>query len=99
MQGSEYLWRRTGLRPFQVVQCVVTEHRDRFGVDVEVTSPVKYSHAFIDFAHFADGELVAPDAFPPVGSVLDAVTLDFMRDGELRLSARPSAVARRQEEA
>ncbi|MFI6096591.1 hypothetical protein ACIA8G_13605 [Lentzea sp. NPDC051213] len=68
-------------------------------MDVEVTSPVKYPDAFIDFVHLADDELVAPDAFPPVGSVLDAINIDFMPTGELRLSARPSAVARSREEA
>jgi hypothetical protein len=97
VQEEEDLWRRTGLRRFQVVQCVVTEHRSRFGVDVEVTSPGKYQDAFIDFAHLADDVLVPPDEFPPVGSVLDAITIAFMPNGELRLSARPSAVARRKE--
>lgn len=67
-------------------------------MDVEVTSPVEYADGFIDFVHLADGEHVAPDAFPLVGSELDAVTLDFMPNGELRLSARPSAVASSREE-
>lgn len=91
-QRSEDLWARTGLEQFQIVQCVVTEHRGRLGVDVKVTAPAEYANAFIDFVHFVDGEPVAPEAFPPVGTVLDAITLDFMPNGELRLSARPSAL-------
>jgi hypothetical protein len=94
----EDLWLRAGLRQFQVVRCVVTEHRGRFGVDVEVTSPAKYPNAFIDFVHLADGGHVPPAEFPSVGSVLDAITIDFMPDGELRLSARPSAVASSRED-
>lgn len=99
MSEREHLWLRAGLRQFQVVRCVVTEHRDRFGVDVEITSPVRYPNAFIDFVHLTDDdEHVRPEEFPPVGSVLDAITLDFMSDGELRLSARPAAVASSREE-
>ncbi|GLY52660.1 hypothetical protein [Lentzea sp. NBRC 102530] len=94
MNGREWRWRRSGLRQFQVVRCVVTGHRGRFGVDVSLVEPNAKVPAFIDFVHLTDGpEHLAPADFPPVGRLLDAVTLDFMPDGELRLSARPSAVA------
>jgi hypothetical protein len=95
MVDREQLWGRCGLRQFQVVQCQVTGHRDRFGVDVELVSPVAGVPAFIDFVLLAEaGVQVNPDDFPEVGSVLDAVTLDFMPWGELRLSARASSIAR-----
>jgi hypothetical protein len=94
MVDRETLWRSKGLRQLQLVRCKVTEHRDYFGVDVEVVSPVTGIPAFIDFVLLAEaGTPVTPEDFPAVGSVLDAVTVDFMPDGELRLSARPSTVA------
>jgi hypothetical protein len=93
--ADDELWQRSGLHRFQVVHCVVTGHRGRFGVEVEITSPVAGVEAFIDFVLLTDGdEHPSPSEFPPVGSELDAVTIDFMPSGELRLSARPSAVAR-----
>jgi hypothetical protein len=95
LEGNDELWRRSGLRQFQVVRCVVTAHRDRYGVEVELTSPAKHLAAFIDFVMLSDGDdHPSQSAFPPVGSALDAVAIDFMPSGELRLSARPSAVAR-----
>lgn len=92
------LWRRSGLHQFQLVQCQVTGHRSRFGVEVVVVSPVSGVSAFIDFVLLAEaGSEVTPDDFPEIGSLLDAVTIDFMPWGELRLSARPSSVTRQQE--
>jgi hypothetical protein len=92
----EELWQEYGLHQFQVVQCQVVEHRGRFGVDVEVFTPNGRRPAFIDFVLLAEaGEPhVTPENFPPVGAILRAVTVDFMPDGELRLSARASGIAR-----
>jgi hypothetical protein len=98
MVDRAQLWKRSGLHQFQIVQCRVTEHRDRFGVEVELLSPVAGIPAFIDSVLLAEeGSEVTPDDYPEVGSVLDAVTLDFMPWGELRLSARPSSVSRQRE--
>lgn len=94
MEGADQGWERVGLRRFQLVRCEVTGHRGRFGVDVNVTAPVPDVPAFIDFVMLSDDEHVAPENFPAIGSSLDAVTIDFMPDGELRLSARPSSLAR-----
>jgi hypothetical protein len=90
------LWVEYSLRQFQVVQCEVIEHRGRFGVDVDVFTPNGRKPAFIDFVLLSEaGEAhVTPDHFPPAGTILDAVTVDFMPDGELRLSARASDIAR-----
>jgi len=91
MTLRDQLWRDLGLRQFEAVHCVVTAHRGRFGVEVSITSIEPASPAFIDFIMLADGdEHVTPSQFPPVGTCLDAITLDFMPNGELRLSARPS---------
>ncbi|MEV6239323.1 hypothetical protein [Lentzea sp. NPDC051838] len=79
------LWDAAGLRQFQVVRCVVESHRGRFGVDVELTEPVAGVKAFIDFVLLPD-----PRNYPPVGTVLEAVTVDFMPWGELRLDASES---------
>ncbi|MFF4261808.1 hypothetical protein [Streptomyces virginiae] len=47
--------------------------------------------AFIDFVNLTDSlEHPLPKDFPAVGSTLDAVVLDFMPWGELRLAARTS---------
>ncbi|MFE2540978.1 hypothetical protein [Actinacidiphila glaucinigra] len=74
---------------------MVKEHRGRFGVDVEITEPVAGVEAFIDFVLLAEpGVQVGPESFPPIGSVIKAVTLDFMPWGELRLSARESSIQR-----
>ncbi|MBB3098020.1 hypothetical protein FHR83_005705 [Actinoplanes campanulatus] len=82
-------WRRAGLERFQQVRCRVVEHRGRFGVDVEIIEPVAGYPAFIDFVLLGPaGAEVTPADFPPVGTILDAVTIDFMPWGELRLSAR-----------
>lgn len=95
--GSE--WDRVGLRQFQLVRCRVTGHRGRFGVEVTIESPVPAIPAFIDFVMMSDEGHVAPDAYPAIGEVLDAVTLDFMPNGELRLTSRASSVARAVERA
>ncbi|MEV0902855.1 hypothetical protein [Actinoplanes sp. NPDC049802] len=60
----------------------MVEHRGRFGVDVEIIDPVAGFPAFIDFV------LLPGAGFPPVGAELDAVTVDFMPWGELRLDAK-----------
>lgn len=52
--------------------------------------------AFIDFVNLDDSpEHPRPEEFPPIGSMLDSTALDVMTSGELRLTARPSALARR----
>jgi hypothetical protein len=99
MVDHDQLWSQSGLHEFQLVRCVVTGHRDRFGVEVDVIEPVVGVAAFIDFVLLDEaGVQVDPADFPAVGSALDAVTLNFMPWGELRLSARPSSVARRREQ-
>ncbi|MBO3743516.1 hypothetical protein [Actinoplanes flavus] len=56
---------------------------------MEIIEPVAGFPAFIDFVLLGPaGAEVTPDDFPPVGTVLDALTIDFMPWGELRLSAR-----------
>ena len=93
-------WEGFGLSQFQVVRCVVTGHRGRFGVEVSVVEPKVQVSGFIDFVLLNDGgEHLGPNEFPAVGTLLEAVTIDIMPDGELRLSARPSAVARRRAQA
>ncbi|WP_066944220.1 hypothetical protein [Streptomyces lushanensis] len=98
MMDDDQLWRLSGLHRFQVVRCVVTGHRGRFGVEVSVTEPRSDAPAFVDFVNLDDGDdHPTPDDFPPIGTSLEAVTLDFVPGGELRLSARPSSVARQRE--
>ncbi|MFF4425525.1 hypothetical protein ACFY04_32930 [Streptomyces sp. NPDC001549] len=71
----------------QPVRCVVTGHRDRFGVEVEMLSPQPGRAAFIDFINLTDErEHVTPDRFPPIGTVLDALFLAVHPNGEVRLS-------------
>ncbi|MGW6946720.1 hypothetical protein [Streptomyces xanthophaeus] len=71
----------------QPVRCVVTGHRHRFGVEVELLSSQPGRPAFIDFINLTDErEHVTPDRFPPVGTVLDAVYLCVLPDGEVRIS-------------
>jgi len=51
-----------------------------------LTFPPSGLHAFIDFVMLAEaGMRVTPSDFPPVGSVIEAVAIDFMPWGELRL--------------
>jgi hypothetical protein len=98
MADNDQMWQLRGLRQFQVVRCVVTGHRGCFGVEVSVIDPKTNDPAFIDFVMLSDGERhPTPAECPPVGDLLDAVTLDFMPEGELRLSARPSSIARQRE--
>ncbi|MEU9377196.1 hypothetical protein AB0D94_25950 [Streptomyces sp. NPDC048255] len=67
----------------------MTGHRGRFGVDVDVVDPASDVSAFIDFVNLTSSpEHPLPEDFPPLGSALDAVVLDFMPWGELRLAAR-----------
>ncbi|MFF0219888.1 hypothetical protein [Streptomyces vinaceus] len=95
MEDRDGMWQLSGLRQFQVVRCVVTGHRGRFGVEVSLIDPESSVAAFIDFVMLTDDEQhPTPAEFPPVGDVLEAVTLDFMPGGEMRLSARPSSLAR-----
>ncbi|MFI6896681.1 hypothetical protein ACIBM4_21475 [Streptomyces sp. NPDC050256] len=59
-------------------------------MEVELVEPATDVPAFIDFVNLTDClEHPAPEDFPAIGSFLDAVVLDFMPSGELRLSARP----------
>ncbi|MFF4850554.1 hypothetical protein [Streptomyces sp. NPDC001194] len=98
MDDHDRMWQLSGLRQFQVVRCVVTGHRGRFGVEVSVIDPESNVTAFIDFVMLSDDVRHLTSAeLPPVGDLLDAVTLDFMPGGELRLSARPSSLARQRE--
>ncbi|MFJ3235867.1 hypothetical protein [Streptomyces sp. NPDC086787] len=87
-------WELRGLRPRQLVRCVVAGHRDRFGIDVRIISPiVPNPWAFVDFVLLAErGVQVTPADFPATGAEIKAVTVDIMPDGELRLDARPSSV-------
>lgn len=101
MVNREQLWHRYGLKPRQLVRCRVIEHRGRFGVDVAITAPSVSAaaelRAFVDFVLLAEaGTHLTPNEFPPVGADLMAVTVDFMPNGELRLDARPSTVAKLQ---
>ena len=62
-------------------------------MEVEVVAPASAVPAFIDFVNLTDSlEHPRPEDFPPIGSMLDAVPLDFMPWGELRLAARPSSL-------
>ncbi|MFF3684886.1 hypothetical protein [Streptomyces sp. NPDC002187] len=98
MVDDDRMWQLSGLHQFQVVRCTVTGHRGRFGVEVSVAGPKTDIPAFIDFVMLSDGvDHPTPADFPAIGSVLDAVTLDFMPGGELRLSARPSSLGRQEE--
>ncbi|MFE7896354.1 hypothetical protein ACFU3E_02205 [Streptomyces sp. NPDC057424] len=61
---------------------------------MDIISPdIPECQAFIDLVLLAEpGERIDPVDFPPVGSTIEAVTVDIMPDGELRLDATPSAV-------
>jgi hypothetical protein len=86
------LWHISGIRPDELVGCVVTGHRDRFGVEVEIVDAPSGHPAFIDAALLREGGYAPREEWPPVGTRLDAIPVDFMPDGELRLSARPSGL-------
>lgn len=87
------LQRRTGLVRGTVVRCLVTAHRGRFGVEVQIISRAEKPSAFIDFVLLPGrGQRAAPDYFPSVGAELEAVVVAFMPNGELRLDARPGVV-------
>ncbi|MDQ0946431.1 hypothetical protein QFZ24_000354 [Streptomyces phaeochromogenes] len=62
-------------------------------MEVELIAPATEARAFIDFVNLTDSlEHPGPEDFPAIGSPLDAVVLDYMPSGELRLSARPSSL-------
>jgi hypothetical protein len=84
------LWHISGVHPDELVGCVVTGHRDRFGVEVDIVGIPSGHPAFIDAALLRDGGYASQEEFPPVGTLLEAIPVDFMPDGDLRLSARPS---------
>ncbi|MCZ4103708.1 MULTISPECIES: hypothetical protein [Streptomyces] len=87
MTDQPQLWLNSGIRAFEVVRCRVTGHRGRFGVEVEVVTPASDMPAFIDFVNLTDSlEHPRPEDFPPIGNMLDAVALDFLPGGELRLA-------------
>ncbi len=91
----EELWELSGLGQFQVVRCVVTGHRGRFGVEASVIEPASEVAAFIDFIMLGEGgtAVTEPD-YPPIGTVLEALTIDFAPpNDELRLSVRSYEVA------
>lgn len=95
MADEDGLWASIGLHLDQVVQCEVTGHRGRFGVEVSIVKPQSGIAAFIDFVLLTDERRhLTPDEFPPIGSLLDAVPLAIHPYGEVRLCARPSSVAR-----
>jgi hypothetical protein len=86
------MWHISGLRPDEPVECVVTAHRGRFGVEVEIVGAPSGQSAFIDAVLLRDGGYTAREEWPAPGTLLDAVPVDFMPDGELRLSARLSGL-------
>lgn len=88
------LWHISGMRPDEPVRCVVTGHRDRFGVEVEIVGVPSGNPVFIDAVGLGDEGYTPREKWPPVGTVLDAMPLDFMPNGELRLWARPSGLRR-----
>jgi hypothetical protein len=91
VSGNDHQWTRSGLSPRQTVRCRVTGHRGRFGVEVSVIVPAFDALAFIDFVNLTDGpEHPRPEDFPAVGCEFDAIVLDFMPRGELRLAALTS---------
>ncbi|WP_327426070.1 hypothetical protein [Streptomyces sp. NBC_01236] len=64
-------------------------------MEAAVVAPASDVPAFIDFVNLTDSlEHPRPEDFPVVGTMLDAVVLDFMPWGELRLAARPSSLTR-----
>lgn len=98
MTGESAPWAIEGMRRFQVVRCEVTGHRGRFGVEVAIVEPRSEVTGFIDFVLLNEAEEnrhLTPLEFPPIGSLLEAVTLDVHPNGELRLDARRSAVRSR----
>ncbi|WP_430791950.1 hypothetical protein [Actinoplanes sp. G11-F43] len=71
----------------------VTGHRDRFGVDVEVSSVDPPFPAFIDAGIISDRHpLTPPEEYPEIGSELTAIVVAFTPSGELRLDGRRSMV-------
>jgi hypothetical protein len=87
MTANDDPWSRIGLRPMQAVRCRVTSRRGRFGVEVSVLTSVSEVPAFIDFVNLTSRpEHPLPEDFPAIGSILDALALDFMPSGELRLA-------------
>ncbi len=57
-------------------------------MDVEIVGPAAGLPAFVDFVLLPRRDPVvsaSPGEFPPIGSVFEAVTLDVMPSGELRL--------------
>ncbi|WP_406326954.1 hypothetical protein [Streptomyces sp. NBC_00203] len=60
-----------------------------------MVAPASDIPAFIDFVNLTDSrEHPRPEDFPAVGTMVDAVALDIMPWGELRLTARPSSLTR-----
>lgn len=93
VDGDLELQRRTGLRRGMLVETRVTGHRDRFGVEVEITSRYPGFPAFIDAALLSDQRSRTPkEKFPEAGSRVDAIVVSFMPNGELRLDARTSVI-------
>jgi hypothetical protein len=88
MAGPDSLWFESGLHPSQEVTCVVVGHRGRFGLEVKIVSPVSDIPAFIDFVLLAKGKHLQPADFPLIGTTIEAHTLAYMPNGELRLSPR-----------
>jgi hypothetical protein len=86
--GACGAWSSRGLHPFQDVTCVVVGHRGRFGLEVKIVSPASDIVAFIDFVLLAKGRHLQPADFPPIGTTIEARTLAYMPNGELRLSPR-----------
>ncbi|MFB7337573.1 hypothetical protein ACFC00_39135 [Streptomyces adustus] len=67
-------------------------------MEAELIAPATEVLAFIDFVNLSDSlEHPRPEDFPAIGSRLDAVVLDFMPSGELRLSSRSSSLTRHQQ--
>lgn len=84
---------QTGMYRGLRVRVRVEGHRGRFGVEVKIVSEAKQFPAFIDSVLLTDRRpRPSQEEFPVVGTVLDAVVVAFMPNGELRLDARPSVV-------
>lgn len=98
MTDDSQLWLDSGLHRFQIVRCRVTGHRGRFGVEVAVVTPATDVEGLIDFVNLTDSQdHPLPETFPAMGTLLDAVVLDFMPSGELRLAASPGRLARQRQ--
>jgi hypothetical protein len=73
---------------FDIIDCVVTAHAP-WGLVVETPSG---EHGYIDSDGISD-RMQSADSWPGVGQVMPAVVLGCLRDGRVRLAAKPSYLA------